>query len=49
MAGKFKDPVCGMMVDPATAAASGTYGGQKVYFCSVACKATFDRTHSPSA
>jgi P-type Cu+ transporter len=48
MADRFKDPVCGMMVDPARAAASGKYGELTVYFCSVACKATYDRTHSPA-
>jgi YHS domain-containing protein len=45
MAEKFKDPVCGMMVEPAKAAASGTYGGQTVYFCSVGCKTAYERTH----
>lgn len=49
MAQKSKDPVCGMMVDPAHAAARGRYGGQTVYFCSTACKATYDRQHPPSA
>jgi P-type Cu+ transporter len=48
MAEKFKDPVCGMMVEPTTAAAKGTYGGQMVYFCSTGCKATYDRSHPPS-
>lgn len=48
MAEKFKDPVCGMTVEPAKAAAKGTYGGQTVYFCSTACKAEFDRTHPAS-
>ncbi|HLY77646.1 MAG TPA: YHS domain-containing protein [Thermoplasmata archaeon] len=45
MTEKFKDPVCGMSVEPAKAAASGTYSGQKIYFCSVGCKATYERTH----
>jgi YHS domain-containing protein len=45
---KFKDPVCGMMVDPAHAAASGVYAGQTVYFCSTGCKATYDRQHPSS-
>ncbi|MFZ0830766.1 MAG: YHS domain-containing protein [Thermoplasmata archaeon] len=48
MAEKFKDPVCGMMVEPKHAAASGQYGGQTVYFCSVGCKTAYDRTHSAS-
>ncbi|MCI4347670.1 MAG: YHS domain-containing protein [Thermoplasmata archaeon] len=48
MAAKVKDPVCGMLVDPAHAAASGVYRGETVYFCSVGCKATYDRRHAPS-
>ncbi len=48
MAQKFRDPVCGMMVDPATAAASGKYGGQTIYFCSAGCKVEYDHTHPPS-
>ena len=48
MAEKFKDPVCGMMVEPKRAAASGQYGGQTVYFCSIGCKATYDRQHPSS-
>jgi P-type Cu+ transporter len=45
---KFKDPVCGMMVDPAKAVAKGVYGGQTVYFCSTGCKAEYDRRHAVS-
>lgn len=45
MTTKFKDPVCGMLVEPAKAAARGVYGGQTVYFCSVVCKAAYDREH----
>ena len=37
-----KDPVCGMMVDPSTAAAKGTYDGQTVYFCSAGCKTAYE-------
>lgn len=37
-----KDLVCGMDVDPATAAARSEYQGQTYYFCSVECKETFD-------
>jgi P-type Cu+ transporter len=48
MAEKFKDPVCGMMVDPARAAAKGLYGGQTIYFCSTGCKAQYDRSHASS-
>ena len=39
---KAKDPVCGMMVDTATAPAKGTYDGETVYFCAEACKKTFE-------
>jgi YHS domain-containing protein len=45
---EYTDPVCGMKVDPVRAAAKGTYAGQTIYFCSVGCKAAFDRTHTPS-
>jgi len=38
-----KDPVCGMMVDPKRAAGSSSAGGKTYYFCSLGCKATFDR------
>ena len=46
MAERFKDPVCGMMVDPANAAATGVYDGGNVYFCSTACKRTFEARRS---
>ena len=45
---KVKDPVCGMVIEPATAAAHGTYGAETVYFCSTACQRTFERTHKPA-
>jgi Cu+-exporting ATPase len=35
--GQVLDPVCGMTVDPATAAGSAEYGGQAYYFCSHHC------------
>ena len=35
------DPVCGMRVDPATAAGHYTYQGRKYYFCAVSCLDTF--------
>ncbi len=35
--GQALDPVCGMTVDPATAAGSAEYGGQRYYFCSRHC------------
>jgi YHS domain-containing protein len=38
-----KDPVCGMDVDPKTAACKSEYKGQTYYFCSTGCKKTFDK------
>jgi YHS domain-containing protein len=37
-----KDPVCGMDVDPKTAAGKSEYKGQIYYFCSLDCKQEFD-------
>ncbi len=37
------DPVCGMNIADATAAAKSTYKGQTYYFCSALCKQLFDR------
>jgi Cu+-exporting ATPase len=37
-----KDPVCGMDVDPESAAASSDYEGQTYYFCSIPCQEEFD-------
>ena len=37
------DPVCGMQVDPATAAGTSEYQGATYYFCSMGCKRQFDR------
>ncbi len=39
----MKDVVCGMTVDPKTAAAKSEYQGQTYYFCSKGCKAAFDK------
>ena len=39
-----KDPVCGMMIDPKTAAGTSVYQGQTYYFCSAGCKAEFDKS-----
>ena len=39
-AGMEKDVVCGMLVDPATAAASTVYNGKTYYFC---CKGCLER------
>jgi Cu+-exporting ATPase len=36
------DPVCGMGVDPAAAAANVEHDGTTYYFCSTACAATFN-------
>ena len=38
----FVDPVCGMSVDPATAAAKTCHNGVEVYFCAQGCKKVFD-------
>src|SRR3954469_7579711 len=35
------DPVCGMTVDPATAAGRHTHAGQTYYFCSIPCRDRF--------
>lgn len=43
MANTVKDPVCGMEIDPATAAGSSEYKGQTYYFCSPGCKKSFDK------
>lgn len=36
------DPVCGMTVDPASAAGTSSAGGRTWHFCSTHCKARFD-------
>jgi len=38
-----KDPVCGMDVDPAQAAASVEYKGKTYYFCAPGCKRAFEK------
>jgi YHS domain-containing protein len=38
-----KDPVCGMDVEIARAAASSDYEGKTFYFCSLQCKEDFER------
>lgn len=38
-----KDPVCGMDVEIARAAASTDHEGRTYYFCSLQCKEDFDR------
>ncbi len=37
-----KDPVCGMTIDPASAAGQSTFQGQTYYFCSDQCKRQFE-------
>ena len=44
-----KDPICGMMVDPKRAAGSSVYGSKAYYFCSLSCKATFDKNPAKHA
>ena len=36
------DPICGMKVDPAHAAASRDYNGKTYYFCGPGCAKAFD-------
>ena len=38
-----RDPVCGMDIDPATAAGKSEYKVQTYYFCSLGCKKSFDK------
>jgi len=38
-----RDPVCSMKVDEKKAPAKSDYMGKTYYFCSVACKKTFDQ------
>lgn len=40
---KVKDLVCGMMIDPETAAAKSEYKGKTYYFCAKGCKMAFDK------
>jgi YHS domain-containing protein/uncharacterized membrane protein YraQ (UPF0718 family) len=40
--GSHRDPVCGMRVDPETAAASAEYEGETHYFCSPGCRTAFE-------
>lgn len=43
MTNTVKDPVCGMEIDPATAAGKSEYKGQTYYFCSPGCKRSFEK------
>jgi len=38
-----RDLVCGMDIDPATAAGKSEYKGTMYYFCSPGCKRAFDK------
>lgn len=43
VAGKVKDPVCGMMIDPQTAkGGKSSFEGEEYYFCNPKCKTKFD-------
>ena len=44
-----QDPICGMTIEPAKAAATRTVAGETFYFCSERCVAQFDREHTASA
>lgn len=39
---QVKDPVCGMIIDSDSAAATAQHGGATVYFCSTGCKHQFE-------
>jgi len=41
-----KDPVCGMMIDPAKAAAKRTFDGKDYSFCAQGCARAFDKEPS---
>jgi Cu+-exporting ATPase len=38
-----KDPVCGMEIDPTTAAGKSEYRDETYYFCAPGCKVAFDK------
>ena len=42
MAELVRDVVCGMEIDPSTAAGRSDYQGATYYFCAVGCKQDFD-------
>ncbi len=43
MTDHFRDPVCGMDVNPENAAGKSEHDGNTYYFCSLSCKDAFDR------
>jgi Cu+-exporting ATPase len=45
--GEVMDPVCGMTVEPATAAAHRSVGGRDFWFCGEGCAQKFEQ--NPSA
>lgn len=45
--GQVTDPVCGMTVDPATAAATAEHDGHTYHFCSPHCRDTFTADPDP--
>jgi len=50
--GQVTDPVCGMSVDPETAAARTQHAGHEVFFCSTGCRDRFvadPAAYEPSA
>ena len=42
MTDRQTDPVCGMQVDPSSAAGQSEYQGKPYYFCALGCKQEFD-------
>jgi len=44
-----RDVVCGMQVDPNTAAGKSELNGKTYYFCSNGCKVKFDANPKPYA
>lgn len=38
-----RDPVCGMMVDPASTQMSTSHKGRTYYFCAESCRDAFDK------
>src|SRR5581483_323221 len=39
---KVRDPICGMMIEPSSAAAKSTVDGEEVFFCSAGCRQRFE-------
>lgn len=38
-----RDPVCGMQVDPKSAAGQAQHQGKTYFFCAAGCKAKFEK------